>query len=270
MNHGLKPIAMANIVELEAVRQNEQADFDPLMFRLAALCKKKHEYRDTGMSLRYHPRTARGQCVVCRKLSQFKDRQKNAQSILERNRRYRAANAQKVASYQKGYREAHADEKYEYNKRYVEEHREQVNANRRVYRHNNREKVDGWMKDFFERNPGAKEVGNRKTQAKSLGLHSAPYTAADLNLHRQQFNNRCALCGSKKALNMNYVIPKSKGGSNTLSNLIFACLSCCCSRKSRDLDEWYPAQPFYSQRRWNRIMKLLGKNASTLSQLPLF
>ncbi|MDI6402299.1 HNH endonuclease [Balneolaceae bacterium ANBcel3] len=39
-------------------------------------------------------------------------------------------------------------------------------------------------------------------------------------------NNRCLYCGSREALTIDHVIPKSRGGSDTWENLVSACNPC--------------------------------------------
>jgi hypothetical protein len=39
-------------------------------------------------------------------------------------------------------------------------------------------------------------------------------------------NNKCQYCGATKALTIDHVIPKSKGGKDTWDNLVVACSSC--------------------------------------------
>jgi len=55
-----------------------------------------------------------------------------------------------------------------------------------------------------------------------------PYQAALLNRHNifKRDQNECQYCGAKKALTLDHVIPKSKGGKTNWQNLITACHRC--------------------------------------------
>jgi 5-methylcytosine-specific restriction endonuclease McrA len=50
-------------------------------------------------------------------------------------------------------------------------------------------------------------------------------------------NNECAYCGSKKELTIDHIIPKSRGGKNSWSNLITCCLPCNLKKGDKTPDE---------------------------------
>jgi len=59
---------------------------------------------------------------------------------------------------------------------------------------------------------------------------------------------RCVYCGSQKHLTIDHVIPKSKGGQNTWSNMVTCCSKCNCKKGDRTPEEAglksvYPKEP---------------------------
>jgi 5-methylcytosine-specific restriction endonuclease McrA len=50
-------------------------------------------------------------------------------------------------------------------------------------------------------------------------------------------NNECAYCGSKKELTIDHILPKSRGGKNSWSNLITCCLSCNLKKGDKTPEE---------------------------------
>ena len=48
----------------------------------------------------------------------------------------------------------------------------------------------------------------------------------------------CAYCGSKDKIEMDHVVPLSKGGRHAIGNLLPACFSCNRSKRARFLSEW--------------------------------
>lgn len=62
-----------------------------------------------------------------------------------------------------------------------------------------------------------------------------------LKVNRRRVYDRdhhaCAYCGSSKHLTIDHIIPKSKGGSNTWTNLITCCYSCNLKKADRTPEE---------------------------------
>jgi 5-methylcytosine-specific restriction endonuclease McrA len=49
---------------------------------------------------------------------------------------------------------------------------------------------------------------------------------------------RCAYCGKEAKLTLDHVIPLSKGGKHSASNVVPACLRCNSSKKNYTVEEW--------------------------------
>ena len=62
------------------------------------------------------------------------------------------------------------------------------------------------------------------------------------NLRWQVFRrdgHKCAYCGTTKGkMHLDHIIPKSRGGLNTLENLTVACSACNWSKGNKLLSEW--------------------------------
>lgn len=72
------------------------------------------------------------------------------------------------------------------------------------------------------------------------------------------FNNECAYCGSVDNIEQEHVIPLSKGGSHTASNIVPACRSCNSSKRQRLIEKWYSQQTFYDKEKERKILKWMG------------
>ena len=60
----------------------------------------------------------------------------------------------------------------------------------------------------------------------------------------EKFGRKCIYCGADNVpLNIDHVIPKSKGGSNRVSNLVLACVQCNQTKGSRSLEEFLKDKP---------------------------
>jgi hypothetical protein len=51
--------------------------------------------------------------------------------------------------------------------------------------------------------------------------------------------NCCAYCGAKENLQWEHIIPKSRGGPDTIDNMVQACRSCNLEKGNKGPFEWY-------------------------------
>lgn len=84
-----------------------------------------------------------------------------------------------------------------------------------------------------------------------------------------EFGHRCAYCGATGDLHIEHVNPISKGGTHVLSNVVPACQSCNYSKRAKDAETWYRAQPFFCRKRWAKILKVMGAGKGSPQQLAL-
>jgi len=84
------------------------------------------------------------------------------------------------------------------------------------------------------------------------------------------FEHACAYCGASVDLQVEHVVPISKGGEHHLGNIVPACHRCNSSKRSKDARTWYMAQPFYEPWRWHNIQAILNKSKPTSEQINLF
>ncbi|MEO9276779.1 MAG: HNH endonuclease [Nitrososphaera sp.] len=95
-------------------------------------------------------------------------------------------------------------------------------------------------------------VGNRKNygfvmhtfeQLKEQKIH--PSTILKENKKLVEESNKCAYCGTEGDLHWEHIIPKSKGGPDTIDNMVQACSKCNLTKSDRDLYEWYGKEKQY-------------------------
>jgi 5-methylcytosine-specific restriction endonuclease McrA len=84
-----------------------------------------------------------------------------------------------------------------------------------------------------------------------------------------EFGDCCAYCGSTGDLHIEHVIPISKGGTHVLSNVVPACRACNFSKRDKDAEAWYRAQPFFCEKRWRKILRVMGVRKGPATQLAL-
>jgi 5-methylcytosine-specific restriction endonuclease McrA len=74
-----------------------------------------------------------------------------------------------------------------------------------------------------------------------------------------EFDHRCAYCGASGDLQVEHVIPISKGGEHHLGNIVPACQRCNFSKGKQDAETWYRKQSHFDETRWTRIVEALAK-----------
>lgn len=88
--------------------------------------------------------------------------------------------------------------------------------------------------------------------ARRAALHGS-FTPEQWQRCCSYFNQECAYCGSFESLTVEHIIPVSKFGANKIYNIIPACPTCNYSKNDKDILEWYPKQPFYTEERLLKI-----------------
>jgi len=113
--------------------------------------------------------------------------------------------------------------------------------------------VTSLMKGFNLVNKGRAEILKESENPIVAGEHTYPrpliirllkyvkYRVRNLRINRQRLYKRdnfeCTYCGAKKNLTIDHVIPKSRGGKNTWSNLVTCCSSCNRYKDNRTPEE---------------------------------
>ncbi|NEQ87121.1 MAG: HNH endonuclease [Moorea sp. SIO2I5] len=79
----------------------------------------------------------------------------------------------------------------------------------------------------------------------------------------EKWNRKCAYCGGKDTrLEVEHIKPKSKGGSNRISNLTLACHSCNQAKSNQDIELFLAKKPDLSKRILSQAKRPLSDAAS--------
>jgi 5-methylcytosine-specific restriction endonuclease McrA len=270
---------------------------------LGDLCKKNHEYLDTGKSVRCKPTDRpNGKCVCCSKESRDKSYRNNSQTkkdyyemnkeYISRTRKekyklnmlnddfrqkrneYKAIQRRQkgmipreelslqsalkntgtpsvVELIQKQIKDTQKQIKAEFLK--TEQGKEQLRKKR-----NNKSKI--LYKNSFSNRIMHKEKRQRN-KFQDSGNYAEFITSQQLINRFSLFNNSCAYCGSFEGLNiqMEHVVPRSKGGAHCMANIVPACHKCNQSKFNHSMEKWYKNQSFYSKERLNKIKQVLAQ-----------
>jgi hypothetical protein len=72
---------------------------------------------------------------------------------------------------------------------------------------------------------------------------------------KEHWNYQCAYCGSEENLTLDHIIPRSKGGSDKISNVVCSCEKCNHSKGNQFWSEWYLKQDFFTSERLSDIIE---------------
>ena len=68
-----------------------------------------------------------------------------------------------------------------------------------------------------------------------------------------RWDYKCAYCGSEHNLSLDHIVPRSKGGSNHINNVLCACVSCNADKAHEQWLLWYIQQDFFTEERRQAI-----------------
>jgi 5-methylcytosine-specific restriction endonuclease McrA len=265
-------------------------EFDAERFRLGSLCKRGHAWPGTNQSLRRLWR--RGGCVECERMSA---RIKNANKELRRQKRQKKylelrvnglttrgtpikspelqaallgnkeLRALQVAIKQAGRLPSVAQLVFEAQCEFWAEHPEA----RAAYLRERSKRQARWrhMTEAEYRLYHRQKSKRRKALERgSIGLH---VKGKQVKARFAQFGHCCAYCGVTGDLHIEHVVPISFGGTHVLSNIVPACKSCNFSKRDKDAESWYRQQPFFCDKRWRKILRVMGTGKGSPQQLAL-
>lgn len=257
--------------------------FDPEKHRLGSLCKCKHEYLNTGKSLRYK---STNQCFICMRL---KSPGKGIPFVSALEKRLQDHEGM-VAYLGDICRHGHDFEGTGCSLRYVKcnicvtcsnqasqrgyrKNRDSVIARTSLWGKLNRESRKRSARKYLQTQNGKEKTRHKQRMRKALkrSTVNTKISVEETFQRKSVFGFKCAYCGrtaTPDKLQMDHFISLKRGGSHVLSNLVPACNSCNPSKYDHDPLEWYRKQTFFSLKRWRFILKVLGKNESNYQQIP--
>lgn len=138
------------------------------------------------------------------------------------------------------------------------QNKEKIAKGARIWKENNKESRRQADKEWTQNNPErTRERGRRRRARKYNAVKNASIdvTHKDIELLKQTFNESCVYCGSTEKLTIDHVIPLARGGTHELKNLLPCCRSCNSSKNCSPIQSWYQSKPFFSEQRWEAIVK---------------
>ena len=138
---------------------------------------------------------------------------------------------------EKYFRENPNKRKEIYNK-FIRTHREEINKKSREQYHKNPEKHKNICAMWRKANPDKSAIYVNRRRNKKI-KNGGNFTFEEWQLLKGKYNHECLCCGKKEPeikLEMDHVIPISKGGINSKENIQPLCRSCNASKGVKIID----------------------------------
>lgn len=280
-------------------------DFDATKYYLGNICRREHNWNDSGFSLR---RKNGRECIECAK-QDTRTHRDNVKSLVcdfgekfylskicphshewngtGQSLRYKSnslcvvcrkeyfqSNKEKMQSKNREYYIKNKKRILEQNKDYASNNRSIRRKSAKKWRDNNKEKVAQSQKKWIQNNRDKKRHWTRKYKIKKKSVQGVSYSSHDLYVLCEKFDNKCAYCckslitADKYSKQIDHFLPISTGGRDVLGNLVPSCINCNSSKNNSDPITWFRSKGF-PESRLKKILKVLGKTESTAYQIPL-
>jgi 5-methylcytosine-specific restriction endonuclease McrA len=168
----------------------------------------------------------------------------------EISKRWRENNPERAKEVQAKYKEKHPNAPKESSKRFYHKNAESEKARSNKWREENRERSreiqrKSWHKNreinilrrkkWVEKNKGRIAEGEHRRRA--LEKNCETYTILSKEI-RSLRSSACSVCQSVSSIEMDHIIPLSRGGRHSIGNLQPLCKSCNLSKSSKFMSEW--------------------------------
>jgi 5-methylcytosine-specific restriction endonuclease McrA len=169
-----------------------------------------------------------GKCKVC---------------VRARAQKYRREHLEQYAQFEKA--RANLPHRVEARRKYQEEHKEQIAQYKKIWTANNKESVGASKRSYYEREredilarskKWAENNPEKVRQAKTNNLRKrraarhasrGNFTVQEFEELCESYGNKCLACGDNEAvLEADHVVPLTRGGSDSISNIQPLCGSC--------------------------------------------
>lgn len=139
-------------------------------------------------------------------------------------RTYRQANSERLSKMQRS--------------KYLSNREERLAKNREYYRKNS-ESIIAQKAEYNKSNPEVKRKSSLKRRV--VQANNGTFKILDRDM-RRLYASPCLYCGSTDRIQADHVIPVTRGGVNSIGNLVPCCYKCNPSKGAKTIMEWRVAR----------------------------
>lgn len=148
-------------------------------------------------------------------------------------RKWREANPEAAIASGRRWRAENPEAAKEASRRHNRENREARNAACRSYYAEHKERQAARHREWCRANPDRANDRGARRRARIANSPVNDFTAKQWVEMKAAYGGRCAYCGNRRPLERDHVVPLSKGGPHTASNIVPACKSCNSRKGAR-------------------------------------
>ena len=246
----------------------DDAEYDREKFCLGKLCKRGHDWQDSGKSLR---NIKNHHCDDCRRFheaankehlrslrNQWKEENRervvqqnresylrNRELVLSRGRQRYQENREEILAQTSAYQKTHQEQNRESTRRW----KERNPGRQEAYYQANRERLLESGRRYYRLNKDKTLARKRRRRARKANATTITPTASAIRLLFERCNHRCVYCGCDRELALEHFISLYAGGTDCIGNLSIACKSCNSSKGTKDPYQWFQTRSTFSQKR---------------------
>lgn len=120
------------------------------------------------------------------------------------------------------------------NRKCLEDYRG-AHVDRSAYRKSTQEKRTAYTREWRKANPASVRQSKFKRRAHEL---RGSFSSQDWHRLLSRYGHKCAYCSNDGEMTVDHVVPLSRGGTNTIGNILPACRSCNGRKHARFITEW--------------------------------
>ena len=181
----------------------------------------------------------------------------------KKQKAYREANKEKIETYQKEYGEKNKEKLSKYIKEYYTNNDDEIKERSRKYHTKNKESIKQRRKVYYDKNSSifsdknkeyrtifsekikkhlktpssrlSQRIARNKRKSQIVSSNDNTITKHSLNELLIKQNNKCYYCKCtlKSDKHLDHYIPLSKGGVNSINNVVWSCPSCNLSKSAK-------------------------------------
>ena len=168
------------------------------------------------------------------------EKQKAIQRVLRKReydrQHYQEHKGEKVGYYRHHYQE-HKDEQVEYNHQYYQRCKAKIIEHNRRYQQEHKAKRAEHDLQYQREHPEVPAAASARRRVRMANF-GGNFTSKEFKVLCEAFENKCAYCGQELPLGPDHLVPLSRGGSNSIDNIVPCCRYCNSAKHAKTYEEY--------------------------------